>query len=121
MKHGNTLGAMAPRQGLLALSIAAALVSPVAFAQQASTTTAGATAQQGETETQASADAQRLESVMVVGSRIKRTEIEGPAPIVVITREDIEREGFQTVGDMLQTLNQNTNASFTGDLSLIHI
>ncbi|GAB3091786.1 TonB-dependent receptor domain-containing protein [Lysobacter terrae] len=58
-----------------------------------------------------------LDKVMVVGSRIKRTEIEGPAPVTVITREDIDREGFQTVGDMLQTLTQNTTASFTGDLA----
>jgi outer membrane receptor protein involved in Fe transport len=109
---------MAPRQGLLALSIAAALVSPVAFAQQAQTNTTDATARQGETETAASDDAQKLQSVTVVGSRIKRATIEGPAPVTVITRDDIEREGFQSVGDMLQSLNQNTTASFTGDLAV---
>ena len=59
-----------------------------------------------------------LDRVTVVGSRIKRNEIEGPAPVVVITREDIDREGFQTVGEMLQTLSQNTASSFTGDLGV---
>ncbi|MDO5505799.1 MAG: TonB-dependent receptor [Pseudoxanthomonas suwonensis] len=59
-----------------------------------------------------------LERVTVVGSRIRRSEVEGPAPVTVITRADIEREGFQTVGDMLQTLTQNTTASFTGDLGV---
>ena len=59
-----------------------------------------------------------LDGVTVVGSRIKRVEVEGPAPVTVITRQDIEKEGFQTVGDMLQTLSQNTTSSFTGDLGV---
>ena len=62
--------------------------------------------------------ATNLDRVSVVGSRIKRAEIEGPAPVTVITRADIDREGFQTVGDMLQTLSQNTSSSFTGDLGV---
>ena len=62
--------------------------------------------------------ASTLDKVTVVGSRIKRVDIEGPAPVTVITRADIDREGFQTVGDMLQTLTQNTTASFTGDLAV---
>jgi iron complex outermembrane receptor protein len=64
------------------------------------------------------ASERELEQIVVVGSRIKRAEIEGPAPVTVITREDIDREGFQTVGDVLQTLNQNTTSSFTGDLAV---
>lgn len=59
-----------------------------------------------------------LDSVTVVGSRIKRAEIEGPAPVTVISRADIDREGFQNVADMLQTLSQNTSSSFTGDLGV---
>src|SRR5688572_27536056 len=62
-------------------------------------------------------DTEQLDEIVVVGSRIKRAEVEGPAPVTVITREDIDREGFQTVGDALQSLNQNTTASFTGDLA----
>jgi outer membrane receptor protein involved in Fe transport len=63
-------------------------------------------------------EAKELEAVQVVGSRIKRAEIEGPAPVTVITREDFEREGFSTVADVLDTLTQNTTASFTGDLAV---
>ena len=62
--------------------------------------------------------ATNLDRVSVVGSRIKRADVEGPAPVTVITRTDIDREGFQTVGDMLQTLTQNTTSSFTGDLAV---
>lgn len=59
-----------------------------------------------------------LDAVTVVGSRIKRSEIEGPAPVTVITREEFDREGFKTVADALQTLTQNTSSSFTGDLAV---
>ena len=47
-----------------------------------------------------------LDKVQIVGSRIKRAQVEGPAPVTVITRADIDREGFQTVSDMLQTLRK---------------
>lgn len=63
-------------------------------------------------------NATNLDRVSVVGSRIKRADVEGPAPVTVITRADIDREGFQSVGDMLQTLTQNTTSSFTGDLGV---
>ncbi|MCD9029957.1 TonB-dependent receptor [Luteimonas sp. BDR2-5] len=70
------------------------------------------------TTTTASGESRTLDTVTVVGSRIKRAEIEGPAPVTVFTRADIDREGFQTVGDMLQTLNQQSTANFTGDLAV---
>lgn len=72
-------------------------------------------AQSDESEGEDSAPANELDRVVVTGSRIKRVAIEGPAPVVVITREDIDREGYQTVADILQTLTQNTSSSFTGD------
>ncbi|WP_305804725.1 TonB-dependent receptor [Stenotrophomonas sp. YIM B06876] len=63
-------------------------------------------------------NATNLDRVSVVGSRIKRVDVEGPAPVTVITRADIDREGFQTVGDMLQSLTQQSTANFTGDLAV---
>jgi len=63
-------------------------------------------------------ESKELEAVQVVGSRIKRNAVEGASPVTVITRADIDREGFQTVGDALQTLTQNTTSSFTGDLAV---
>ncbi|HYQ23578.1 TonB-dependent receptor domain-containing protein [Stenotrophomonas sp.] len=62
-------------------------------------------------------DAVNLDRVSVVGSRIKRADVEGPAPVTVITRADIDREGFQSVGDMLQSLTQQGMSNFTGDLA----
>jgi len=45
--------------------------------------------------------------VVVTGSRIKRTQIEGPSPVTVISSAQIQREGFVTVFDALSTLTQN--------------
>ncbi|WND82508.1 TonB-dependent receptor plug domain-containing protein [Lysobacter capsici] len=45
--------------------------------------------------------------VVVTGSRIKRTQIEGPSPVTVISSAQIQREGFVTVFDALTTLTQN--------------
>ena len=97
------------KRSRLSAALFAAIILPVgsaAFAQE--------TEQKSSTEGTTST----LDKVTVVGSRIKRAEVEGPAPVTVITRDDIDREGFQTVGDMLQTLTQNTTASFTGDLAV---
>ena len=96
----------------LSAALLTALILPMAGAALAQSTNQNdAQPEAGKTE------ATNLDKVTVVGSRIQRAQIEGPAPVTVITRADIEREGFKTVGDMLQTLTQNTTSSFTGDLA----
>lgn len=52
------------------------------------------------------ADPQQLDAVTVTGSRIKRVQAEGPAPVQIIGSEEIRAQGFTTVYDMLGTLNQ---------------
>ncbi|WP_293712454.1 TonB-dependent receptor domain-containing protein [Stenotrophomonas sp. UBA7606] len=107
---------MTYRNSLSRNPLSYALASALAF-----TSAAPAFAQEAaeqKTNPPASAATTDLDRVSVVGSRIKRVDVEGPAPVTVITRADIDREGFQTVGDMLQTLSQNTSASFTGDLAV---
>ncbi len=54
--------------------------------------------------------AKTLDKVTVTGSRIKRAEVEGPAPVVVVTAQDIEKQGFSTVYDALNTLSQFTGS-----------
>jgi outer membrane receptor protein involved in Fe transport len=49
----------------------------------------------------------QLESVEVTGSRIPRAEVEGPAPVTVITAQQISSAGFTTVPDVLRSLTQN--------------
>ena len=60
-----------------------------------------------------------LQTIQVTGSRIARTQIEGPAPVTVITASQIEAAGFTSVPDVLRSLTQNggetqSQQSFTG-------
>jgi len=71
----------------------------------------------------------QLDKVTVTGSRIKRAEVEGPAPVVVVTSQDIEKQGFNTVYDALNTLSQFTGSvqnelsagSFTQNASFLNL
>ena len=100
------------RRSVLARSLALALTLPMAFSAFAQE------AEDEDKEEATSSETTTLDAVEVVGSRIKRAEVEGPSPVIVISRDDFEREGFRTVGDALQTLTQNSTASFTGDLGV---
>ena len=46
--------------------------------------------------------ADALETVVVTGSRIRRAEAETSQPVAVISREDIDNQGFTSVADILQ-------------------
>jgi iron complex outermembrane receptor protein len=52
------------------------------------------------------------EKVTVTGSRIKRVDIEGPAPITVISREDIDATGDISVAEVLRGASFNSFGSF---------
>lgn len=62
-----------------------------------------------------------LEKVVVTGSKIKKTQIEGPLPLLVITKEDIDNSGFRNLTEVLQTIpsaNQSTeNESIQGSFT----
>lgn len=59
---------------------------------------------------------QALLEVIVTGSRIKRAETEGPAPVTTMTREQLDREGFTTVYEALFSLTQSTGADIAGQV-----
>ncbi len=48
--------------------------------------------------------ARELDRVQVTGSRISRADIEGAQPVLEISREDIDRSGLTSIGDILQNL-----------------
>lgn len=50
---------------------------------------------------------QALDKVTVTGSRIPRTEVEGPAAITAISAEQIKASGFTSVPELLRSLSQN--------------
>ena len=50
------------------------------------------------------AQEQKKERIEVTGSAIKRTDVEGPAPVEIITREDIKRTGATSVNELLRSI-----------------
>lgn len=56
-------------------------------------------------------EAASLETVIVTGSNIRRTDTETDAPVQVVTREDIDRSGKTTLADYLQTLTADGQGS----------
>src|SRR4051812_41778542 len=56
--------------------------------------------------------AQKVEKIEVTGSNIKRVDAEGPAPVQVISRQDIERSGSNTVSEVLRYLPSNSGGSY---------
>ncbi|NOU49139.1 TonB-dependent receptor [Pseudoalteromonas sp. JBTF-M23] len=54
------------------------------------------------------------ERIQITGSRIKRIDMEGAAPITTISAEDLQNAGFATVGDALRNSNLNSFGSWGG-------
>jgi iron complex outermembrane recepter protein len=104
--------------------------SPLAAALFAALLVPGmALAQDQQQSTEQDEDATEIDKVVVTGSRIKRAEVEGPSPVTIITAQQIEREGFNTVYDALNTLSQATGSvqneifqsGFTPNASVINL
>ena len=85
--RSNCAGAM--RWSPLALAVALACVPGASWAQD---------------------DATELERVEVTGSRIKRAESEGQAPVLTLEREDIQATGLLSVGDIIQQITASGSA-----------
>ncbi|PAM39398.1 TonB-dependent receptor, partial [Acinetobacter baumannii] len=79
--------ALRPRPLVLALS-SLMLASLPAFAQESAPTS--------------------LQEVKVTGSRIPRASVEGPSPVTVISREQIDAQGYRNAFDALSALTENT-------------
>ncbi|MBL8273756.1 MAG: hypothetical protein JNJ74_08100, partial [Xanthomonadales bacterium] len=91
---------------ILVLSIAQALAASAAAQDDGADAAEGATAQ--------------LAEVVVVGSRIRRVDIETSQPVFVLEREQLLRTGLASVGDIIQDLTihgaaLNTTVNNGGD------
>jgi len=53
----------------------------------------------------------KIEKIEVTGSNIKRVDAEGPLPVTVITRDEIDRSAAATIGDFVRNLTTNTGGS----------
>lgn len=55
-------------------------------------------------------ESQTLDRIEVLGSNIRKAEMEGHAPVLTLTREQIERSGVIAIGDLLQRLTGSGKA-----------
>ena len=84
-------------------------VAEVVEAQQEETVQEATSSASAPVSSSASdSDTVELTKVSVTGSRIKRTDIEGPQPLVVITSDDIDQGGFLSVYEAVASIAQNT-------------
>lgn len=74
----------------LAVGATSALGTSVAFAQQ---------------PTPAADEPETLDRIEVTGTRIRQVDVETAQPVLQITRQDIEKQGFQSVADILQNIS----------------
>lgn len=49
----------------------------------------------------------QMKTLQVTGSRIPRAQVEGPAPVSVITAAEIQANGFTSIPDVLRSMTQN--------------
>lgn len=77
-----------------AIAVGAVLLSGQSFAQQAE-------------------DGQDVERIAVTGSHIKRTDLEGPSPVTIISRDDIDKSGFDNLQQLLERLPAAGSGTFS--------
>src|SRR5690606_13864436 len=85
----------APLRQPLAAALCLALATPVLSIGTAQAAPAGQ---------QSAPDPTTLDSVQVTGTRIRKAEIETQVPVHSLSREDIDRSGLTSIGDVLQEL-----------------
>jgi iron complex outermembrane receptor protein len=90
-----------PRWAIAAAGLGTALMSSVAMGQTATT-----------------APAPELQEIIVTGSLIKRTDIETPSPVQVLTADAIKEMGYTNISQVLSNLSANgqgtLNQGFSG-------
>jgi iron complex outermembrane receptor protein len=92
----NTAFTSVRRRQVLATAISLVLAQQ-AFAQDAA---------QGADET-------KLESIVVTGSRIRHVDWETAQPVLAIDREQIQKQGFNSVADILQKITSSGDPAFS--------
>ncbi|QCO67196.2 TonB-dependent receptor [Luteimonas yindakuii] len=74
----------------------------ITFALVAGTTAVAGT---GVAIAQEGQQATTLDRIQVTGSRIRQVDVETAQPVTFVTREEIQRQGFQSVADILQNIS----------------
>ena len=85
----------------LAVSTTTLAGAGAAFAQTAPATTATGT----QTSGPQAQEPKTLDRIEVTGTRIRQVDLETAQPVTIVSRQDIEKQGFQSVADILQNIS----------------
>ena len=127
LKTNAVKGELTPREAIDTMLAGTGLVAALdqqtgAFAVRRSTPLPGpketARADSTPTTRAESQQAIELDRFEVTGSRLKQTEVEGFSPVIAFEAAFIERSGFGTLSEFLQTLPQNYTGAATGRLGV---
>jgi iron complex outermembrane recepter protein len=66
-----------------------------------------------QAQEQAAAPAQTLDTVVVTGTLIKRTDFDTPSPVQVLTAEDMKDSGYTSISEVLRSLSANGQGTLT--------
>ena len=101
--------------GVIALTLG---VSSISWGQTSSTPIDELEKTSGAGESRASLKDQKappseesVERIQVTGSHIKRIDIEGPSPVQILDRSDLDRSGYNSVADVLRDTTANSFGS----------
>lgn len=72
-----------------------------------------------DTAADSAASGDKLDTIVVTGSRIRSVDVETAQPLVIIDRAQIERSGFTSVGDILQNITATSGAAMTRSAVLV--
>ena len=91
----------------LALALSAALLLPAsAFAQSTSAGSPNGQATSPQATGTSGGQQKTLQEITVIGSRIPRTQVEGDAPVTVVTGAEIKAQGYTTLFEFMNSLPQ---------------
>jgi iron complex outermembrane receptor protein len=113
---GRKLLASSIGKSLMAIQVACAvggLVFAGSASAQADTSSPAVAAKVPADKKPARDEAVSLKQIIVTGSNIRSVDVEAAQPVITITAQDIQRQGFATVGQLLQ----NVSAMAPPDLS----
>jgi iron complex outermembrane receptor protein len=65
----------------------------------------------------AKSKSEELPTVVVTGSYLRRTDTETPAPLQVISNEEIEKSGKQTISDVIRSVSADNSGTLTQNFS----
>src|SRR5580658_2421493 len=66
-----------------------------------------------QAQEEAAASAQTLQTVVVTGTLIKRTDFDTPSPVQVLTAEDLKDSGYTSISEVLRGLSANGQGTLT--------